>query len=101
MVDDMILCDGCDLGYHLNCLVPPLTAIHEELYFCPTCVLATSQASRQELPVDMAGGGDSGAIVGQPEPNVHTAAVPVSVPKKRGRKSNKERAAARKAAEGS
>ena len=101
MADDMIMCDGCDLGYHLNCLVLPLTTIHEELYFCPTCVLAISQASRQELPVDMAGGGISGATVGQPEPNKQPVVDPRHVPKKRGRKSNKERAAARKAVEGS
>ena len=47
------------------------------------------------------GGGNSGATVGQPEPTAHADAVLVSVPKKRGRKSNRERAAARRAAEGS
>ena len=36
--DRMLLCDGCDSGYHLECLDPPLDEIPlEELWFCPEC----------------------------------------------------------------
>ncbi|XP_063609290.1 PHD and RING finger domain-containing protein 1-like isoform X2 [Penaeus indicus] len=36
----LLLCDGCDLGYHLECLDPPLTHVPLEEWFCPGCVAA-------------------------------------------------------------
>ncbi|ROT77610.1 hypothetical protein C7M84_003720 [Penaeus vannamei] len=36
----LLLCDGCDLGYHLECLDPPLTHVPLEEWFCPACVAA-------------------------------------------------------------
>lgn len=37
--DRMLLCDGCDRGFHLECLNPPLDAVPEvEQWFCPTCL---------------------------------------------------------------
>ncbi|XP_064108844.1 E3 ubiquitin-protein ligase RBBP6-like isoform X2 [Macrobrachium nipponense] len=36
--DRLLLCDGCDLGYHLECLNPPLTQVPVEEWFCPVCV---------------------------------------------------------------
>ena len=38
MADPMLLCDGCDNGYHLQCLQPPLERIPVGDWFCPTCV---------------------------------------------------------------
>ncbi|CAH4037870.1 unnamed protein product [Pieris brassicae] len=36
--DTMLLCDGCDLGYHMQCLTPPLTEVPAtEQWFCPNC----------------------------------------------------------------
>ena len=35
--DRMLLCDGCDSGYHLECLTPPLTEVPIEEWFCPEC----------------------------------------------------------------
>ncbi|KAK6183923.1 hypothetical protein SNE40_006491 [Patella caerulea] len=35
--DRLLLCDGCDLGYHCECLTPPLTDIPVEEWFCPDC----------------------------------------------------------------
>ena len=36
--DRMLLCDGCDAGYHLECLTPPLEEIPmEDLWYCPEC----------------------------------------------------------------
>jgi len=35
--DRLLLCDGCDFGYHCDCLDPPLTEIPVEEWFCPDC----------------------------------------------------------------
>ncbi|XP_053384018.1 PHD and RING finger domain-containing protein 1-like [Mercenaria mercenaria] len=35
--DRLLLCDGCDLGYHLDCLSPPLSQVPVEEWFCPNC----------------------------------------------------------------
>ncbi|KAK9728016.1 PHD-finger [Popillia japonica] len=32
-----ILYGGCDLGFHLECLTPPLSDVPEGLWFCPEC----------------------------------------------------------------
>uniref|UniRef100_S4RH79 PHD and ring finger domains 1 n=1 Tax=Petromyzon marinus TaxID=7757 RepID=S4RH79_PETMA len=34
----MLLCDACDAGFHMECLVPPLDSIPVEEWFCPTCL---------------------------------------------------------------
>lgn len=33
----MVLCDGCDRGWHLDCLDPPLDAPPNDRWFCPKC----------------------------------------------------------------
>ena len=38
--DKMLLCDGCDNGYHTHCLVPKLSIIPESEWFCYECVTA-------------------------------------------------------------
>ncbi|XP_006814886.1 uncharacterized protein LOC102808707 [Saccoglossus kowalevskii] len=35
--DRLLLCDGCDAGYHCECLDPPLRNIPVEEWFCPEC----------------------------------------------------------------
>ncbi|XP_044258183.1 PHD and RING finger domain-containing protein 1 isoform X2 [Tribolium madens] len=35
--DRMLLCDGCDLGFHLECLNPPLADIPIGSWFCNDC----------------------------------------------------------------
>ncbi|KAL0879840.1 hypothetical protein ABMA27_002379 [Loxostege sticticalis] len=35
--DSMLLCDGCDLGFHMQCLTPPLTEIPADQWLCPNC----------------------------------------------------------------
>lgn len=35
--DIMLLCDGCDSGYHMDCLMPPLTEIPEGSWYCDNC----------------------------------------------------------------
>ena len=33
-----MLCDGCDKGYHIYCLEPPLQSIPAGDWFCPECI---------------------------------------------------------------
>ena len=33
----MLLCDGCDAGFHALCLCPPLVTIPAGDWFCPSC----------------------------------------------------------------
>ncbi|GBN42294.1 PHD and RING finger domain-containing protein 1 [Araneus ventricosus] len=35
--DTVLLCDSCDLAYHLDCLNPPLKSIPRGNWFCPDC----------------------------------------------------------------
>lgn len=35
--DIMLLCDGCDGGFHMDCLVPALTEIPEGSWYCDNC----------------------------------------------------------------
>ncbi|KAF9534118.1 jumonji superfamily protein [Crepidotus variabilis] len=36
--DEMLLCDGCDCGFHMFCLDPALDSIPKEQWFCYTCL---------------------------------------------------------------
>ncbi|XP_063621933.1 PHD and RING finger domain-containing protein 1 [Cydia splendana] len=36
--DSMLLCDGCDLGFHMQCLTPPLLEIPIDQWHCPSCI---------------------------------------------------------------
>lgn len=39
--EEMLLCDGCDCGFHMFCLDPPLTSIPKGQWFCHTCLFGT------------------------------------------------------------
>ncbi|TFK66579.1 hypothetical protein BDN72DRAFT_844196 [Pluteus cervinus] len=39
--EEMLLCDGCDCGFHMFCLDPPLDSIPKEQWFCFTCLSGT------------------------------------------------------------
>ena len=34
----MLICDGCDTGWHMSCMKPALTEIPEKEWICPRCV---------------------------------------------------------------
>jgi len=34
----MLLCDICNAGWHMDCLLPPLTAIPHGTWKCPLCI---------------------------------------------------------------
>ncbi|KAI8816843.1 PLU-1-like protein-domain-containing protein [Fimicolochytrium jonesii] len=36
--EQMLLCDGCNRGYHLYCFDPPMAAIPQTDWFCPDCL---------------------------------------------------------------
>lgn len=37
--DKIVLCDGCDRGYHLDCLNPPLDAVPRSQFYCQHCLV--------------------------------------------------------------
>lgn len=46
--DIMLLCDGCDSGYHMDCLTPPLEEVPAGDWFCSACSLLNRTTSRNE-----------------------------------------------------
>ena len=38
MADTMLLCDGCNTGWHMHCLEPALKSVPKGDWLCPTCV---------------------------------------------------------------
>ena len=54
--DKMLFCDSCDLGYHMDCLSPPILSKPQGRWECSTCASTTgftlSQAVKLELPVE-------------------------------------------------
>ncbi|XP_050536673.1 PHD and RING finger domain-containing protein 1 [Daktulosphaira vitifoliae] len=42
--DEMLLCDICDCGYHMDCLNPPLSRVPLEEWYCPQCELREEQS---------------------------------------------------------
>ncbi|XP_053986194.1 uncharacterized protein LOC128880293 [Hylaeus volcanicus] len=50
--DRMLLCDGCDCGYHLECLIPPMNEVPMEEWFCPECS-QNSQNDAEVVEIDL------------------------------------------------
>ena len=50
LVDDekMLLCDGCDRGFHMFCLRPPLTVVPKGDWFCPECLAKPEEFGFEE-----------------------------------------------------
>ncbi|XP_037697979.1 PHD and RING finger domain-containing protein 1 isoform X4 [Choloepus didactylus] len=44
--DRLLLCDGCDAGYHMECLDPPLHEVPVDEWFCPECTAPVPTTSR-------------------------------------------------------
>lgn len=38
---NILLCDSCDKGFHLQCLTPPLLTVPEGNWYCDTCIVST------------------------------------------------------------
>ena len=38
---ELLMCDTCNLVYHLQCLEPPLNGVPQGLWSCPKCVVST------------------------------------------------------------
>ncbi|TSK45871.1 PHD and RING finger domain-containing protein 1 [Bagarius yarrelli] len=47
--DRLLLCDGCDAGYHMECLTPPLDAVPVEEWFCPECAPNSLNSAAERL----------------------------------------------------
>ncbi|XP_074921165.1 PHD and RING finger domain-containing protein 1 isoform X2 [Chelonoidis abingdonii] len=46
--DRLLLCDGCDAGYHMECLNPPLNEVPVDEWFCPACAPTNAAVAAAE-----------------------------------------------------
>ncbi|KAM4846554.1 PHD and RING finger domain-containing protein 1 isoform 2-T6 [Thomomys bottae] len=49
--DRLLLCDGCDAGYHMECLDPPLEEVPVDEWFCPECAAPGVVPASDTVPV--------------------------------------------------
>ena len=49
----MLLCDGCDHGYHLECLTPQLNEIPIGVWYCSVCIQVSSDDDREDDDYDV------------------------------------------------
>uniref|UniRef100_UPI00398F6464 PHD and RING finger domain-containing protein 1 isoform X2 n=1 Tax=Pristiophorus japonicus TaxID=55135 RepID=UPI00398F6464 len=47
--DSLLLCDGCDSGYHMDCLNPALHTVPVEEWFCPECAIHNPTPAVEEI----------------------------------------------------
>ena len=40
---DLLCCDRCPSSYHMHCLIPPMTIIPQDDWFCPRCTVSISR----------------------------------------------------------
>ncbi|KAM5464693.1 hypothetical protein MauCBS54593_006784 [Microsporum audouinii] len=44
----ILACDGCEIGYHMQCLDPPLTTTPDYDWHCPKCLVGTGEYGFEE-----------------------------------------------------
>ncbi len=52
--DDLLICDACDKGFHMDCLDPPIVNLPEGRWICPICVPIPNRkrsTNRQTTPL--------------------------------------------------
>ncbi|KII83393.1 hypothetical protein PLICRDRAFT_180473 [Plicaturopsis crispa FD-325 SS-3] len=62
--DSPLQCDKCDHPYHLACLSPPLPAVPDGEWFCPSCM---AEAAARPKKAKKAKGGNAKAAASAPE----------------------------------
>ncbi|NWS05595.1 PHRF1 protein, partial [Motacilla alba] len=74
--DRLLLCDGCDAGYHMECLNPPLSEVPVDEWFCPACAPmganGADHVSEEEVAALMA---DVVPTTSRLRPHVRTRAI--------------------------
>ncbi|NXG79391.1 PHRF1 protein, partial [Baryphthengus martii] len=77
--DRLLLCDGCDAGYHMECLNPALSEVPVDEWFCPACapadvsaVAGTDHVSEEEVAALVA---DVIPTTSRLRPHVRTRAI--------------------------
>ncbi|OPJ73736.1 PHD and RING finger domain-containing protein 1 isoform C [Patagioenas fasciata monilis] len=76
--DRLLLCDGCDAGYHMECLNPPLSEVPVDEWFCPVCVpieigAAAGHVSEEEVAALVEN--DDVPTTSRPRPQVRTRVI--------------------------
>ena len=46
--DALLICDSCDAMWHIFCLEPPLRAVPEGDWYCPSCTRTRERAARRQ-----------------------------------------------------
>ncbi|KAJ9617108.1 hypothetical protein H2200_000829 [Cladophialophora chaetospira] len=46
--ENILVCDSCELGYHKNCVDPPVTTLPEYDWHCPKCLVGTNDYGFEE-----------------------------------------------------
>lgn len=47
--DRMLLCDDCNLGYHMDCLNPPLTEVPTGSWYCDNCFASELSSGEDDI----------------------------------------------------
>ncbi|CAF4474141.1 unnamed protein product, partial [Rotaria magnacalcarata] len=50
---ELLCCDRCPSSYHMRCLIPPMTVIPEEDWFCPRCTDTVPPANGADTGADV------------------------------------------------
>ena len=58
--DSVLLCDLCNRGFHMECLMPPLTQVPEGEWLCADCATPAPPARRSGKKVAVVGSGPAG-----------------------------------------
>ena len=64
--NEILLCDGCPRAYHTQCLLPPLLAIPEGEWFCPSCAADAPFPPSASFPIRQAS--HPSAVLGEAKP---------------------------------
>ena len=46
---DLLCCDRCPSSYHMHCLIPPMTIIPQDDWFCPRCTVSISRRKKMKI----------------------------------------------------
>jgi chromodomain-helicase-DNA-binding protein 4 len=49
---ELLCCDRCPSSYHMHCLIPPMTIIPDEDWFCPRCTVSIVLSKKEKVPID-------------------------------------------------
>ena len=67
--DDLLFCDACDKGFHMECLDPPLEELPKGRWICPICIAPCAAMNlrygvlQEDTPVLLEGAVQAGRVI--------------------------------------